>query len=98
MSIDLFRCKTCGQHCYPARLLCFRCGGAGFAAVPCDGGLVEECTSLPGRGAQGGALVLASIRSPAGPVVIAALPAPLPRGAAVLLRPGPGRAVLGDPA
>ncbi|MFT8245477.1 hypothetical protein [Roseomonas sp. BN140053] len=95
MSVPVMRCDRCGQTCYPARLLCFRCGHDGWTALPCETGVVEECTTLPGRDDQA-PLVLASIRSALGPVMVARLPAVLPRGTPVRLRPGEARSVLAE--
>jgi len=72
-------CRACGHALWPPRPVCPRCGGTEFAPLPASGGVVEE-TTLAGETA------LASVRSSAGPVVIARLAAQAAAGAAVELR------------
>lgn len=66
-------CSTCGHAVFPARLLCPRCAGSGWAIKEVDEGVVEDATVV--RRAAGGPLPapvqLAAVRVAGGPVVLA---------------------------
>jgi uncharacterized OB-fold protein len=59
-------CAACGHAMWPSRSVCPRCGGVAFEARAAGSGTVEETTRHGDTG-------LASVRSSAGPVVIARL-------------------------
>lgn len=75
MSPTVFRCLGCEHRVFPARHLCPRCHGADFQPEPCDSGTVQELTHSLQRGPEGQAdvLLLATIASAAGPMLIARL-------------------------
>lgn len=81
------RCNACGEAVFPARYRCPRCGAAHWTSEPAEGGAVEESTVVRHRvGAQGtGDVYLASVRTQAGPVVIARSDTALREGEAVAL-------------
>lgn len=68
-------CSTCGHAVFPARLLCPRCGGSGWAIKEVQDGVVEDATVV--RRAAGGPLPapvqLGAVRIAGGPVVLARL-------------------------
>lgn len=71
-------CLDCGHAVFPARALCPRCGSARWLEELVEGGVVEEATSRAGTG-------VASVRTDAGPVVIARSPDSAPPGSRVAL-------------
>jgi uncharacterized OB-fold protein len=71
-------CVACGHAIWPPRPVCPGCGGRAFAARRADAGVVEETT-------RNEHTPLASVRSDAGPVVIARLEREVPSGARVEL-------------
>ena len=79
------RCKACGEAVFPTRYRCPRCGAAHWTSEPAAGGAVEETTVVRHRvGAQGaGDVYLSSVRTQAGPVVIARSDTALRAGDAV---------------
>ncbi|HKT95299.1 MAG TPA: zinc ribbon domain-containing protein [Paraburkholderia sp.] len=81
------RCNACGDAVFPARYRCPRCGAADWKREPAAGVAVEESTVVRHRvGAQGrGDVYLASVRTQAGPVVIARSDTALREGEAVAL-------------
>ncbi|MDR3098020.1 MAG: zinc ribbon domain-containing protein [Paraburkholderia sp.] len=81
------RCNACGEAVFPARYRCPRCGAADWTGEAAADGAVEESTVVRHRvGAQGtGDVYLASVRVPAGPVVIARSDTALHEGDAVAL-------------
>lgn len=81
------RCNACGEAVFPARYRCPRCGAADWASEPATSGAVEDSTVVRHRvGAQGtGDVYIASVRTQAGPVVIARSEAALREGEAVAL-------------
>ncbi|QBQ98067.1 Zn-ribbon domain-containing OB-fold protein [Paraburkholderia pallida] len=72
-ALAIQRCNACGEAVFPARYRCPRCGAAHWSSEPAAGGTVEECTVVRHRvGAEGaGDVYLVSVRTQAGPVVIA---------------------------
>ncbi|MCG5077872.1 zinc ribbon domain-containing protein [Paraburkholderia tagetis] len=83
------RCNACGEALFPARYRCPRprCGAADWTSEPAAGGAVEETTVVRHRvGAQGaGDVYLSSVRTQAGPVVIARSDTALREGERVAL-------------
>jgi uncharacterized OB-fold protein len=80
------RCAPRGHAVYPPRALCPRCHSADWTSEDAGPGTVEETVVVEHvvGGAEGG-ITLASVRLDLGPVVIAALDAPLEPGDKVLL-------------
>lgn len=76
-TLTVFQCKGCGATLFPARYLCPRCGAADWREQAAPRGTLEECTVVRHRvGAQAhGGVPLASVRTDAGPVVVARLDA-----------------------
>jgi uncharacterized protein len=85
--LSILRCNACGEALFPARYRCPHCGDATWTSEPAARGVVEESTVVRHRvGAQGsGDVHLASVRTQAGPVVIARSVAALRAGEAVSL-------------
>jgi uncharacterized OB-fold protein len=79
-------CRTCGHAVFPPRLLCSQCGGADWRDAVAESGVVEEATEAVFR-TSGERLAhrIASVRTDAGPVVIARLVDGVEPGAAVSL-------------
>ena len=68
------RCVVCGLSAWPPPAMCRRCGSLGFAPEPAAGGMLEEATGS-----------LGTVRTDAGPMVVARVAGARP-GAAVTLR------------
>ena len=68
------RCVECGLSAWPPPAMCRRCGSLGFAPEPAPGGTLEEVTGS-----------LGTVRTDAGPMVVARVWGAQP-GAAVTLR------------
>ncbi|WP_031467816.1 zinc ribbon domain-containing protein [Sciscionella sediminilitoris] len=83
--IPMRDCLRCHHVHFPPRPVCPRCHGTEFGTVHAVHGLVEELTEV--REAR-----IGSVRSEAGPLVVAALPADVEPGARVRLSTGPGGA------
>jgi uncharacterized protein len=85
--LSIERCNACGAGVFPARYRCPHCGAADWTSEPALCGTVEESTVVRHRvGAQGsGDVHLVSVRTPAGPVVIARSDTALCAGEAVSL-------------
>lgn len=92
----VFRCDGCGASAYPRRLLCASCGGSSSCPVEASSGVVEEATvrthrtyeakrDLVGGWEEREAVPLVSIRTDAGPVVVARAVPGLRRGDRVAL-------------
>lgn len=78
-----FACTACGHADFPFRLLCVRCGKRVFQEVDASEGHVEETTVVRHRagGGEGGeGQRLATVRTTAGPRVIARLDVDAARG------------------
>ncbi len=83
-------CVECGHAVFPPRALCPRCGAERWRQEAVEQGVVEERTALQRRAAlraegDGAPVYIASVRTAAGPVVIARSPDDAPPGAAVRL-------------
>jgi len=68
-------CRTCGQTLFPRRALCPACGGASWRLERAEDGVVEEATTVRHavEATDAPAVVLASVRLDAGPVIVACL-------------------------
>lgn len=77
--LTVYACTACGHVVFPRRLLCPRCGGAELAERAAEEGVLEEVT------ASRSSIRIGSIRTDAGPVVLARLLADLEPGARVRL-------------
>jgi uncharacterized protein len=87
-ALKVFACTSCGHVEFPRRVLCPRCGTALFHEIDGSEGYVEETTVLRHRAGSGEALDerrLATVRTTAGPSVIAGLDAHAARGDRVAL-------------
>ena len=65
MKIDIQTCVACGEHYFPHRALCRRCGGGAFSVTTAEQGEVERATVLTDGS------VIATVRTDVGPLVIA---------------------------
>jgi uncharacterized OB-fold protein len=72
------RCARCGLAAWPAPALCRGCGSRDLRAEQADTGVLEEATAA-------GAVVLGTVRTDAGPMVVARVDAASP-GERVALR------------
>lgn len=99
MELTVFRCTQCGTTLFPARYLCPHCGADQWVATPAGPGTIEETTVVRHRvGAQGaGDAHLASVRTAAGPVVVARLDQALQPGDIVTLALDDAMRVLAHP-
>lgn len=79
--ITLHACIACGHIVFPARKLCHRCGGAAWAAVPCERGVIEAVTTVR----HNPAVPLACVRTPQGMQIIVRLDHAMTPGADVAL-------------
>jgi len=95
--VKVWQCGGCGALHFPARLICYRCGGGDWANVQIYEGTIEESTRLPG--ANGSTDTLLATINAAGLRIIAALEAPLPDGTRIVLeeRNGAPWALRSDP-
>ena len=82
--MTVFECGACSHRAFPKRLLCPRCGGAQFRAIAAEFGLLEEVTTSSAGD------TIASVRTEAGPLVLAGLDRPLATGSRVRLTRRPG--------
>jgi uncharacterized OB-fold protein len=79
-------CSACGHAVFPPRLLCPKCAGSQWREEAVDRGVVEEATEALFRaGSEPVTRRLASVRTDAGPIVIARLLDDARPGAAVSL-------------
>lgn len=76
------RCARCGLSAWPPPAMCSRCGSLEFAPEPAPGGTLEDATESAG---PDGPVTLGTVRTSAGPVVIARVVGARP-GAEVTLR------------
>ncbi len=102
--VHAFRCTGCGHVVYPRRLVCSRCHADDWAEVAVERGVVEESTTRLHRTHEdkrdviGGwtarhPVVLASVRTDLGLVVIARVGAEVDRGTVVQLSAASGGVV-----
>jgi uncharacterized OB-fold protein len=82
--LKVWKCDACGALYFPAHLICYRCGSSDWTSVRIYEGTIEESTRSPGAKRSNDTL-LATINA-ADLRVIAALEAPLPDGARVVLK------------
>jgi uncharacterized OB-fold protein len=69
--LRVWRCDGCGEVRFPRPALCGRCGSRAFTAQEARDGVLEQATEQ--RGPDGASLRLGTVRTDAGPVVIARL-------------------------
>ena len=87
------RCRGCGHAVYPARVLCPRCGAGDWDEVPVHRAERLESTVVTGGPGEAPA-VIATLRTDAGPLVLARVPGDTGDPAASLAADpgsGPGR-------
>ena len=87
MNFNVFSCSACDHAVYPGRYLCPTCHGVQWKETPATQGVVHESTTTRHKiGAdQQVVLHLATVRTDAGPIVIAKLDAPAMSGEKVSL-------------
>ncbi|WP_028217576.1 Zn-ribbon domain-containing OB-fold protein [Paraburkholderia oxyphila] len=85
--LEVLRCADCGTTLFPARYLCPVCGGAQWTQQAVAHGTVLAATVVSHRvgASEPGAVHLASVRTDAGPVVIARLDVAARKGETVSL-------------
>jgi uncharacterized OB-fold protein len=98
MRLVTYACNFCGHVCFPARLICHRCGGADWRDVAVDSGIVEDVTAVhyqadTMRGDE--AIYLASVRTESGLLILARFDGAVARGADVGLSLSETNAVFG---
>lgn len=71
MSFSVDECCGCGHRVHPARYLCPQCHGAAWRARPVRSASLLQATQL--AGARGGSGWIATLRTDAGPLVVARL-------------------------
>jgi Rubredoxin-like zinc ribbon domain (DUF35_N) len=81
--LKVCKCADCGALYFPARLICYRCGGGDWANVRIYGGTIEESTRVPS--ANGSQDTLLATVNAAGLRIIAGLEAPLSDGTCIVL-------------
>jgi hypothetical protein len=81
--LKVWNCAGCGALYFPARLICYRCGGDEWTNVRISEGTIEESTRTPGADGSTGTL-LATVNA-TGLRIVAALETLLPDGARVVL-------------
>lgn len=88
MKLTVYQCSQCDKALFPARYFCPNCGGAKWQELVTEAGKIEEVTVVRHRvGAEGSKdLHLATVRTVAGPVVIARLDRVMHVGDAVQLQ------------
>ena len=83
----VLRCASCGRPAWPAPAMCARCGGLEFAPEPAARGTLESATTAAGPDGDG--VTLGTVRTSAGPVVVARVIGARPGGEVALrLRDG----------
>jgi len=81
------QCTACGHCAYPPRYLCPRCHGAQWKTRRVVRGILQQYTETRGRDAEGAprTVPLATLRTDAGPLVVARLAGPAVKGASYTL-------------
>jgi uncharacterized protein len=82
-------CAACGEAVFPPRALCPSCGGRDWRWVEAGDGTVEQTTERDG-------VAIASVRTDAGPIVLARASVSCATGNAVRLEADGGVPVVGD--
>jgi uncharacterized protein len=83
-------CTACGEAVFPPRALCPSCGGRDWSPVEAGEGTVEQTTERDG-------VPIASVRTDAGPIVIARAAASCAAGDVVRLEADGGVPVVREP-
>jgi uncharacterized OB-fold protein len=96
-ALTVFACAVCGTAAFPRRLACPQCGCRDAREVDASEGVVEETTTVRHRaGEDGGAVMrLGTVRTQAGPRVIARLEGAADSGVVVRLYRKPDGAIVG---
>jgi uncharacterized OB-fold protein len=97
MKLIVFHCRQCGTVLFPARYFCPHCGVADWEEQVAELGTIEDLTVVRHRvDAQRGEEVhLATVRTMAGPVVIARLDGAMHAGDTVWLELDHAMRILG---
>ncbi|SAK75795.1 hypothetical protein AWB76_04963 [Caballeronia temeraria] len=87
MNLDVTQCTQCGLTLFPARYFCPSCGSNAWTRCTVESGTVMESTVVRHRAGERDSppIYLATVRTDAGPVVVARLNAAVPDGSAVRL-------------
>ena len=75
------RCATCEQATYPRRLACPVCGASTWTSEVAEGGVVEQVTIV-----RKASTLIASVRTDAGPMLVARVTVDVQAGARVVLQ------------
>lgn len=78
--VAVYRCGSCGDAVFPRLLLCGRCGGSDWVEEQTDEGILEEATAVSATGVR-----IGSVRSAAGPMLVARIEGPADPGETVRL-------------
>lgn len=75
MSFQVFSCAACGHAVFPARYLCPACHGGQWRETPAPQGVIQETTATRHKMGEGRqeVLHLATVKTYAGPIVVARL-------------------------
>jgi len=97
--VTIQSCSFCGHACFPARLLCHRCGGGDWNSIEVGGGIVEERTIVHHQAdaATPDQVFLASVRTPVGVLLLARLDREVERGTKLTLAVAESGAIIGSP-
>ncbi len=98
-AVAIQACAFCGHTCFPARLLCHRCGGADWNVLGVASGIVEEGTVVHHQadGAMASPIFLASVRTQPGVLLLARFDQEVERGFVVSLAVAESGAIVGTP-
>jgi uncharacterized OB-fold protein len=94
--LTVFACAACGTAAFPQRLACPQCGSRDSRAIEAAQGIVEETTIIRHRAGEhsDAPIHLATVRTLAGPLVIAQLEGTTDTGALVRLFLDPDGAII----
>jgi uncharacterized OB-fold protein len=87
--VVVYRCGACGEAVFPRLLLCGRCGGADWLEEETDEGVLEEVTTVAAADVR-----IGSVRSAAGPMLVARVEGGADAAETVRLRRGADGAVV----
>lgn len=99
MELSAYRCTHCAAVCFPRRHFCPACGGGRWSTVDASRGEIDEITVVRHRAGAGSRqpTVLATVRTVAGPAIVARLEHAARRGDAVRLALDAAGAVVASP-